>query len=108
MSSSLALFESWNDEPAQPVPLEPASTFNRLEEPGVGCQLFTGGERYDSAPLRQCSKFPAAPAKVNAPHFRKDETSCTHMRLCAGCFEKISKRRPVQWLNGPSSVEVAA
>ncbi len=92
----------WGDAPFErPEPVK-EGPINRLAEPGVGCQLYRGG---DSA--AECGA-PAAPAEVHPPKFRKDEASRTRLRLCPDCFARSAKLRPTAWLDQkPNTAEEA-
>ena len=68
MSSSVKLFEAWNDEPAEPKLREDRrKLFDRNAlEPGTGCQRWFGGAQYTDA-LSGGATF-SSPLRTVVPH----------------------------------------
>ena len=93
--SAIAEFEAWAEAPTTPEPeVQDSRVVYRLNEPGVGCQIFSGGFRHGD-PL-ECGNTPASPSLITVPNYRPDERSETRLRICQRCFDNCT--RPIRYL----------
>jgi len=102
--SSLELFFADPDrerESVEPAFDDPSShIFDRLGEPGLGCQLWRRGKNYRTEEF-ECGATPSAPAEIRSAD---SSAGVTRARLCSSCFARSSKLRPTRYL---SPVEVS-